>query len=80
MINAEKERPPNLRYAAETITLMDQTADTFYDTWLELSIERALEEGRIRVVVEDAVSTLEGALNRLLEERHDEATTSKSSP
>ena len=80
MSSVAKERPADLRYAVETIELMDQTTDQLYDAWLELAVARALDEGRMRVTLDDAMSTLSQAVNQLLAGQHGETTGTEEAP
>ena len=77
MSNVAKERPPDLRYAAEVISMMDEVTNELYEIWQNLSVDRALDKGRMKVVASDAEDTLQDAVKKMLEGVHAKTTTAK---
>lgn len=77
MSSAAKERPPDLRYTTETIDMMDTVTNALYEMWLDLAVEHALNQGRMKVTVSDAEGTLQGAVEKILEGQHVKTTTAE---
>ena len=77
MSSVAKERSPDTRYTADTIDMMDKVTAGLYDIWLDLAVEHALKEGRMKVTVPDAKNTLQGAVEKILEGPHGKTTTAE---
>ena len=77
MSSVPKELNPDLRYAVESIALLDRITGRLYDIWLERAIARAEGEGRVRVILQDAESTLEEAFTQIMEDHRAGAEDAK---
>ena len=77
MNSVARERQPDIRYTADTIDMMDKVTDELYDMWLDLAVEHASKEGRMRVTALDAEKTLQGAVEKILEGTHGKITTTE---
>lgn len=61
-----QQRPEKIRYDAEAIEFMDNVWDRFYDLWLELATQHALDDNRTKVSKPDAQVTLQSSLETLV--------------